>query len=672
MSIVANYLFEDSFVIYRLEFFTRTLMKRLHFLFGVSIFFISIVTTNCGFAQLCQGSLGEPVVNITFGTGDNPGPPVAVSLTNYLYAPYACPADGVYTIGNSSPACFSDTWHTLTEDHTPNDTSGYMMIVNASFSPGDFYVKQVDGLCDNTTYEFAAWILNILKNSACGNSGILPNVTFKIETLSGSVLQTFKTGDIAASATPVWKQYGLFFKTPVGTNTVVIRMTNNAPGGCGNDLVLDDITFRPCGALVTVAINNTFTTATICEGDNTSYTFSSMVAPADVNTSYQWQISTDMGINWTDISGAANSTYIRKPVSALGTYQYRVAVTQGNYASIPSCSRVMSEPLIIIQVPLPVVAAGNNGPVCEGATLTLTSNTATAYSWTGPLNYTSTQQTPAIGNASLGYNGKFYVKITSADGCVNTDSTVVNIRMGPLVDAGTDVNICEGKNIQLNASTNAGSYLWNPPSGLSNPNILNPIASPASSTTYVLTVDDGTCKKSDSVLVTVNKKPIADAGPDKVIIAGNFTTLDGSANVADATILWTPAYNISSVTDLTPQVNPVVAVTYALTLSSTFGCGVSTDSVAVKVYAKLFIPNAFTPNNDGLNDVWNIEVLEAYPGAVIKVFNRFGQMVFTNNGEAKPWNGKFKGVVQSTGAYPYIINLKNGAPVVKGVLYLIK
>ena len=170
----------------------------------------------------------------------------------------------------------------------------------------------------------------------------------------------------------------------------------------------------------------------------------------------------------------------------------------------------------------------------------------------------------------------------------------------------------------------------------------------------------------------MNKKPVADAGPDKVIIAGTTTTLDGSSNITDAAVLWSPAINISSATDLTPSVNPQTTITYALTLSSNFGCGVSTDSVLVKVFAKLFIPNAFTPNNDGLNDVWNIEALEAYPGAVIKVFNRFGQMVFTNDGAVKSWNGKYKGVIQQKGAYPYIINLQNGAPVVKGVLYLIQ
>ncbi|MEO8110711.1 MAG: gliding motility-associated C-terminal domain-containing protein [Ginsengibacter sp.] len=647
-------------------------MKRSHFFLRLFIFFVSTVICTGTFGQLCQGSLGDPVVNITFGSGSNPGPPIAASLTNYIYAPYGCPADGAYTIGNSSPACFGDTWHTLNEDHTPDDTSGYMMIVNASFSPGDFYVQQVDGLCDNTTYEFAAWILNILKTSACGNSGILPNVTFKIETLSGTVLQTYKTGDIPASSAPVWTQYGLFFKTPNGINTVVIRMTNNAPGGCGNDLVLDDITFRPCGALVTVAINNTSNTVNACEGANTSYTFSTMVTPADINTSYQWQRSTDMGLTWSDIPGAVNATYTRMPVSGLGTYEYRVAVTQGNYVLVPACSRVMSKPLIINQVPLPVPGAANDGPVCEGSAITLKSNAASAYSWSGPLNFTSTQQSPSITNASLGFNGKFYLKVTSVDGCVNTDSTIVTIIKGPFVDAGADANICEGVSTQLNGATDANSYVWQPPVSLSNTQILNPIASPAETTLYVLTVDNGTCKKSDSVLVTINKKPVANAGPDKVIIAGNTTTLEGSSNIADAAILWSPAFNITSVTDLMPSVNPQTTITYALTLSSNYGCGISTDTVIVKVFAKLFIPNAFTPNNDGLNDAWNIEALEAYPGAVINVFNRFGQMVFTNDGTTKSWDGKYKGVVQDAGAYPYIINLKNGAPVVKGVVYLIQ
>ncbi len=643
----------------------------LGFLWSIFIYGHTVI------AQLCQGSLGDPVVNIDFGSGSGPASALPGTLTNYSFVPYSCPADGFYSIGNSSPVCFNSTWHILSEDHTPNDTNGYMMIVNASYTPGDFYVQTVDGLCDNTTYEFAAWMLNILTTSACGNAGIKPNVTFNIETVSGAVLQSYKTGDIPATDVPTWKQYGLFFTTPVNTNSIVIRMTNNAPGGCGNDIVLDDITFRPCGAKVNVAINNASKSVNVCEGDNPTFTFSSDVTPLLSNTSYQWQVSTDLGFTWTDIAGATNATFTRLPLNGLGVYKYRVAVAQGNYILIPACSRVLSEALTINQVPLPVADASNDGPVCEGSSLTLKANDASLYTWTGPANYSSNQPSPVISNIPLNYAGKFYLKIISPEGCANTDSTTVSIIPGPLVNAGIDANICEGATTRLNGSTNAANFEWQASPSLSNNLNLNPIASPVEATEYILFADDGTCRKSDSVIVSVYKKPVANAGPDKVLIQGDATILNGTSNVSSVSVLWKPNLNITTATDLAPLVNPVVSTIYTLTLSSNYGCGTSEDSVLVKVFSKLFVPNAFTPNNDGLNDTWKIEPLEAYPSAVLKVFNRFGQMIFSNdgisgnNGMSRQWDGKYKGKLQLSGAYPYIIDLKNGSPVIKGIVYLV-
>ncbi len=108
-------------------------------------------------AQLCQGSLGDPIVNITFGSGPNPGAPLS-GTTNYNYFSTDCPGDGSYTIANRTNNCFGATWHSVLQDHTPGDVDGYMMVINACFSPGDFFVKTVHGLFLNTTYEFVAWI----------------------------------------------------------------------------------------------------------------------------------------------------------------------------------------------------------------------------------------------------------------------------------------------------------------------------------------------------------------------------------------------------------------------------------------------------------------------------------------------------------------------------------
>ena len=267
----------------------------------------------------------------------------------------------------------------------------------------------------------------------------------------------------------------------------------------------------------------------------------------------------------------------------------------------------------------------------------------------------------------------YYVKVTSAKGCTSVDSTLVELTTKPFVNAGNDAEICEGSSTQLNSvgSNNITSYNWKPPTGLSNTQIPNPVASPGETTLYVLIVANNKCEVSDSVLITVDKMPTADAGPDKVIIKGQSATLNGVAGGTAVTYTWTPNVNITGVTTLNPVVNPSVNQMYALNVFSNKGCGTATDSVLVKVYQQMYIPNAFTPNGDGINDTWFIETLQAYPGAEVKVYNRYGQIVFDNHGKNIWWNGTFKGVQLTSGAYVYIIDLKSDLPIMKGVVYII-
>ena len=102
----------------------------------------------------------------------------------------------------------------------------------------------------------------------------------------------------------------LFFNN-CGSNSVVLRMTNNAPGGCGNDLLLDDITFRACGPLVTATISGAPDSVDVCTGDNSVFTLHANVSAGYNDPVYQWQLSTDSGVSWTNIAGATNTTYIR-------------------------------------------------------------------------------------------------------------------------------------------------------------------------------------------------------------------------------------------------------------------------------------------------------------------------------------------------------------------------
>jgi len=271
------------------------------------LFFLSLNV----YAQLCQGSLGDPIVNITFGAGSNPGSSLTAATTAYQYVSNDCPNDGFYTVRNNTGNCFGGTWHSLTADHT-GDANGYFMLINASVQPSAFYLDTVRGLCSSTTYEFAAWVMNVLRPFACNANGNQPNLTFSIEKKDGSLLQTYNTNNIPTQGSPNWQQFGFFFTTPQGVSEIVLRIYNNSQGGCGNDLALDDITFRPCGPQIQSAISG-YPSATVsyCEGTARSFTFTSTVSAGFNNPSFQWQQSINAG-PWTDIPAATTTSYIKK------------------------------------------------------------------------------------------------------------------------------------------------------------------------------------------------------------------------------------------------------------------------------------------------------------------------------------------------------------------------
>ena len=622
-------------------------------------------------AQLCSGSLGDPVVNITFGQGSNPGPPLETGVTNYGYRSTGCPGDGFYGIGTSTVACFNDSWHTINEDHTPGDNNGYMMIINASNSPGVFYIDTVQGLCGGTTYEFASWILNVIKPSSCNSNSNRPNVTFLIETLSGQNLLTYETGDIFPSGVPAWKQYGNFFTTPATVTALIIRMINNAPGGCGNDLLLDDITFRPCGAKVTGTIAGGTDTKDLCQGETANITMQAAASQADANTFYQWQAFDNINNTWYDIPRANSNTYsITITANTLNTYLFRMAVAQGSNISIATC-RVLSNIMAINVNANPVPGASNNSPKCIGESVTLSAANGQTYNWTGPNGYITTGQSPVINPLQDVNAGKYFVQVTSAKGCTARDSTIVTVSSKVTANAGSDVTICQGGNTRLNA-TGGSSYTWTPSIGLTSSGIASPVASPDSIIQYVVAVSNGVCTAFDSVLITVLAKPIASAGADVKMLQGQSAILKGIASGGNVRSFWTPAAFISDPNALNPLITPPRDTTYTLHVVSQNGCGNATDDVFVRVFKSIKIPNAFSPNNDGINDVWNIEALETYPDANLSVFNRNGQLIYTANGASVPWTGTFKNKPLPVGTYYYVIDLKNGFAKLSGSILLLR
>ena len=623
---------------------------------------------------MCTGSLGDPVVNIDFGSGGNPvGPSLGLLVTNYTYINQPCPSDGSYTITNSTAGCFNNTWHTLSADHTPGDVNGYMMLVNASYNPGVFYLDTVRNLCGGTTYEFSAWLTSVLRPFSCNGNGIMPNITFSIETITGTVIQSVNTGNITNPGFPTWNQYGFFFTLPVNYSDLVLRLINNAPGGCGNDLALDDITFRPCGPKADAAfanVNAINDTVNYCITDNKNITISGNLQSGYNNPTIQWQQSTDSGKTWKDIPGATLTTY-NKTYSVAGKFQYRMTAAESGNIGIARC-RVASNILTINIDAIPVPQATNSSPVCINLPVTLMAKNGDFYQWTGPNGFSSNEAAPVIASAALNNAGKYYVMVTTKGGCSKTDSTTVIVSGLPVADAGNDITICESTSTTLQASGGV-LYRWEASTSLSDTTIANPLATPLINTTYIVTVSNQFfCRARDTVTVSVLKKPIANAGPDKKIMAGQSVTLNGVAGGDTASYFWTPAQFITNSNILTPVVNPVSDIMYTFHVLSGNGCGAATDDVFIRVFKKIAIPNAFSPNGDGINDVWDIEALETYPESETNVFNRYGQLVFHSQGYNRPWDGRFNGRPLPVGTYYYTIDRKNNFPVMSGWIMVIR
>ena len=177
------------------------------------------------FAQLgfCEGSKGDPIFHESFGNGSGTGPALPPGLTNYSYVK-GDPDDGQYTISDRIGQD-NFTWHS----QFPNTTisRGRALVVNASFTSGQFYRTEINNLCQNTTYEFSAFLMNVYNRShtVCENGGIPINVRFEIwDQTETVILKAGSTGSLASTSTPQWKQFALTFQSKAGQESVILKM----------------------------------------------------------------------------------------------------------------------------------------------------------------------------------------------------------------------------------------------------------------------------------------------------------------------------------------------------------------------------------------------------------------------------------------------------------------
>jgi len=315
--------------------------------------------------------------------------------------------------------------------------------------------------------------------------------------------------------------------------------------------------------------------------------------------------------------------------------------------------------------PSPGISAGADTTVCVGQSVTLIATGGLSYNWlppNGTLSCITCDSTVATPTTTTTY----VVSGTSIYNCVQNDTVVVNvitpqsISVTPLTDS-----ICLGQGVPLLASGET-LYTWTPATGLSNPNIANPVASPDSTTTYQVTGTDIKSCFSDtkSLTISVFNYPKIDVGPNVTLPIGTSYQITGNGSSDIDSISWTPTIGLSCTDCLSPLASPITTTTYVISVENTGGC-VSTDSVTILVTCdgkNLFVPNTFSPNGDGVNDAFFVSGNGLSTIQSMRVFNRWGQMVFEKRNFAPNdpnvgWDGNFNGRKAPVDVYIYTIEV---------------
>lgn len=329
----------------------------------------------------------------------------------------------------------------------------------------------------------------------------------------------------------------------------------------------------------------------------------------------------------------------------------------GNYTLIIKDAKgcTDSQPVIVDLINTLIVDAGADLTICEGTTgsIKATSNGNT-FSWLPAADLSNAAILSP--DASPGVTTKYYLTAYSGI-CEKKDSVMVMVEPAPVADAGSDVAICYGQSAQLNGNGGV-QYSWSPTTYLSNPYIFNPgVVKPSATISYHLTVTDTkgcTSIQDDPVTVMVTPPAKVFAGNDTAIYFNQPLPLNAIDvnNSGFTNYSWSPPYGLSDPSIQNPVAITNRNITYTVVASTPNGCE-GTDSIVITAFAvaDIFVPNAFTPDGDGRNDVFKAIPIGIREFKYFTVYNRWGQRVFFTTNAATGWTGTINGTPLQTGAY---------------------
>lgn len=366
--------------------------------------------------------------------------------------------------------------------------------------------------------------------------------------------------------------------------------------------------------------------------------------------------------SWYWSFGDGSTSTLQNPQSFVyafpGNYQVNLVITDAN-----NCVDSASQDLVIVQTP--TVDAGNDAFICGGKSVKLTASGALTYKWqnNGDLSCSNCVTTTAKPKQTTVY----YVT-GNANGCSAKDSVTITVQQKEIVSIQPDtITFCKGGSIQLNA-TGADIYTWYPTEGLDNSLIANPVATPDSSTTYnVIGTDKNACFSDNAqVRVIVNPVPSVTFIKNVVQILPNVNYTITPVVTGDIQqYQWQPSDGLSCDNCAQPIANIKTRSTYTVNVINNYGCSDSSKITIIPLCEQkdVFIPNTFSPNNDGINDYFTPRANGELLIKSLTIFNRWGRVVFQKrnffaNNLSDGWDGTYNHELQKSDSYIYVMELQ--------------
>jgi gliding motility-associated-like protein len=394
--------------------------------------------------------------------------------------------------------------------------------------------------------------------------------------------------------------------------------------------------------------------------------------------------------NWTGPNGFTST--LQNPVinnmSAGTAGGYNVTVT------LNSCTSAITTTNVILSKPK-LAMAGNDQVVCAtNARVALTGNiTGDTNSgiWTSsgtgiflPDNTSlSGSYLPSATDITTG-SVTLTLTTTNNGGCnISSSSFKVTINPTPIVNAGGNRSMCNNDaaaNIPGTITyatggkwTTSGTGSFVPSAIDINVNYMPSEADKAKgSVKLTLTATGNNCiSVTDTMTLTIIPSPTINMPDFKYILQGESVILEPAVTGTNLQYLWDPGLYLSSVAIRTPTVKGVESQLYNLSVTGLSGC-VTQKQIMIYVLKPIVIPNTFTPNGDGFNDVWVIKELSNYPGAQVTIFNRYGTKLYYSKGYGVPWDGTYNGKPLPFGTYYYIIDCGIYGPRLSGYIALVR